>query len=303
MPFFLRLPLLLGLSVLLVSGEANSQAPAPAGKRPVGVKMTVRDSMNGSDAEETIYFRPEARRREYRDLVGRKYGPHLAIIERCDFGKMLDLNLDQREYASHPYPPKPFMAQTSLQAVPPGPPTSRIEETSVDTGERADFFGHQARHVVITRKETPLPGSHRYAQETVIDGWYIDLDTEISCEPWWRLNRSENEKGFAYLTVGNAVERVEVVQKGKVETGFAVESKTVEKSLFSLQDGTTRVTTSKSRTKVVDFMEGPLDAGVFEVPAGFKKVERINRAQPTEEQNALSAGWQQFVLTVENLFN
>jgi hypothetical protein len=300
MRLLLRLLFLLGLSVLLVSGEANSQTPPPVRTKPVGLKMTVRDSMGGSEAEETVYFRPDARRREFRSLTASKFGPHLALIARCDSGTMLDLNLDQREYESRPYPP-PLMAQAPPPAVPPGPPTSRIEETTVDTGDRTDFFGHQARHVVTTRKETPLPGSHRYVQEVVTDGWYIDIDTEISCEPWWRLHREA--KGFAYLTAGNVVERVELVQKGKAETGFDVESKTVEKSLFILQNGTTRVTTSKSRTKVIDFKEGPLEAGVFEIPAGFKKVEHISRAQPEEDRNALSAGWQQFVLTVEDLFH
>jgi hypothetical protein len=290
-----------------VSGEANSQAPAPAGTKPVGVKMTVRDSMSGSESEETIYFRPDARRREFRNLTASKYGPRLASIERCDLGKRFGLNLDQREYDSYPYPPqlpKEQLAKMSQTPQPaqPGPPTFRIEETTVDTGERTDFFGHQARHVITTRKETPLAGSHRYAQETVTDGWYIDIDTDISCEPWWRS--SKNVKGIGYLSAGNdPPERVEVVRKGNAERGFAVESKTVSKSLFVLQDGTTRVTMTKSREKVLDFMEGPLDAGIFEVPAGFTKVERISWNQPERERSALSTGWQQFVLTVEDLFN
>ncbi len=270
------------------------------------MKMTVRDSMNGSELEQTTYFRANAKRWEYRSLTASKYGPHLAFIERCDLGEALDLNLDLQQYDSRPFPPKPFAKEQLArmrqppQAVTPGPPTSRIEETTVDTGERKDFFGHQARYVVIVRKETPLPGSHRYGQETVTRGWYIDLDMETSCEPWWRLGNSQ--KGRVYLTAGTAPERVEFVQKGKAETGFAVDIKTVEKSFFILQDGSTQVTTSKSRIEVVDFMEGPLAADVFEAPPGFKKVERINWNQPDGERSALSVGWQQFVLTIEDLF-
>ncbi len=302
MPFLLRSPLLFGLSLLFVSGGSTSSPRGPA-----GIKMTVRYSMDGGDSEETTYFRPNARRMEFRNLTASKYGPHLAFIERCDLGEVLDLNLDLQQYDSRPFPPKPFTKEQLArmgqppQPVTPGPPTSRIEETTVDTGERKDFFGHQARYVVIARKETPLAGSHRYAQETVTRGWYIDLDMETSCEPWWRLRNSQ--KGFGYLTAGNAPERVEFVQKGKAETGFAVEAKTVEKSSFILRDGSTRVTTSKSRTEVVDFMEGPLGANVFEVPPGFKKVERINWNQPGGERSALSVGWQQFVLTIEDFFN
>jgi len=269
--------------------------------------MTVRYSFVGQESEQTTYFRADARRQEYRNISGSHYGPHLAFIERCDLGEKFGLNLDQREYDSYPYPPqlpKEQLAKMSQPQPPaqPGPPTFRIEETTIDTGERTGFFGHQARHIITTRKETPLAGSHRYAQNTVTDGWYIDLETEISCEPWWRS--SKKQKGIAYLRAGNdPLERVEVVQKGNAEHGFAVDLRVMDTSLFVLKDGTTKVNTSKSKIKVIDFVEGPLDPGTFEVPAGFTKVEHINWNQPEEERSAWSTGWEQFVLTVKDLFN
>lgn len=301
MPFLLRVPFLLGL-LFLLPGQAIPQAP-----RSAGIKMTVRYSYVGQESEQTTYFRADAKRQEYRNISGSHYGPHLAFIERCDLGERFGLNLDQREYDAYPFPPqlpKELLARMSQTPPPaqPGPPTFRIEETTIDTGERTDFFGHQARHVITTRKETPLPGSHRYAQNTVTDGWYIDLETEISCDPWWRS--SKKQKGIAYLSAGNdPLERVEVVQKGNAEHGFAVDLKVVNTSFFVLKDGTTNVSTAKSREKVIDFMEGPLDPGTFEVPAGFTKVERIDWNQPQEERSAWSTGWQEFVLTVEDLFH
>jgi hypothetical protein len=302
MPFLLCVPFLLGLSLFLVPGQASPQAP-----RPAGIKMTVRYSYVGQESEQTTYFRADAKRQEYRNMSGSHYGPHLAFIERCDLGERFGLNLDQREYDSYPYPPqlpKEQLARMSQTPPPaqPGPPTFRIEEATTDTGERTDFFGHQARHVITTRKETPLPGSHRYAQNTVTDGWYIDLETEISCEPWWRS--SKKQKGIAYLAAGNEpLERVEVVQKGNAEHGFAVDVRVVNTSFFVLKDGTTKVNTSKSKIKVIDFVEGPLDPGTFEVPAGFTKVVRIDWNQPQEERSSWSTGWQEFVLTVKDLFN
>jgi len=302
MPFLLRVPFLLGLCLFLVPGQPSPQAP-----RPAGIKMTVRYSSVGQELEQTTYFRADARRQEHRNISGSHYGPHLAFIERCDLGERFGLNLDQREYDSYPYPPqlpKEQLAKMSQTRPPaqPGPPTFRIEETTIDTGERTDFFGHQARHVITTRKETPLAGSHRYAHDLVTDGWYIDLETEISCEPWWRS--SKRQRVVAYLTAGNEpLERVEVVQKGNAEHGFAVDLKVVDTSLYVLKDGTTKVSTSKSKEKVIDFVEGPLDPGTFEVPAGFTKVEHIDWNQPEEERSAWSTGWEQFVLTVKDLFN
>ena len=259
MRLLLRLPLLLGLSLLLVSGEANSQAPGPVGKRPVGTKMTVFYSFGGQESEDTTYFRADARRWEFRDLTASKYGPRLVSIERCDLGQMFGLNLDLQQYQSNPYPPQSTKEQfvkpghplahplAHPQVAPPGPPTLHMEVTTVDTGERKDFFGHQARHVITTRIETPLDATKHYIQETVTDGWYIDIDTEISCQPWWSR---KSQKRVSYLTAGEAATgRIEFVQKGNLETGFVTESKTVAKSTYISKDGATKVLTSKSREK------------------------------------------------------
>ena len=121
-------------------------------------------------------------------------GPRLAAITRCDLGQLFELNLDAAEYVSAQYPPKP-LTQEEIEArglnkvdmSQSRKPTLRIETTTVDTGERKEFFGHIARHVIITRKQIPLEGSHSEPQETVTDGWYIDLDPQVSCDR--RLSR------------------------------------------------------------------------------------------------------------------
>lgn len=269
--------------------------------------MTVRHTGHGISSEQTTYFRADARRTEYRNVNGHTYGPHIASIERCDLGEAFELNLEQQEYDSGPYPPKPLTKEElakwgikPLQAVTPGPPTLRIEITTMDTGERKDFFGHRARHVITTRKETPLEGSHSEAQESVTDGWYIDLDTRISCDVRW----PESNKGFARLVAGNAPpERIELLQNGDAETGLPVEWRLDSKSEFVLPDGTREWTTSGDKMKIIDFAEGPLDRVVFEVPAGFKKVVRINSNRPGDTRSLIALAWQQIVDRVENLFH
>jgi len=269
--------------------------------------MTVRHTSRDFSSEQTTFVRADARRTEYRNVNGHTYGPHIASIQRCDLGEAFDLNLDRQEYASAAYPPKPLtkeqLAKWGMkppQPAQPSPSTLRIEIATVDTGERKDFFGHRARHIVTTRKETPLEGSHSGAQESVTDGWYIDLDTGISCDLKWPANK----KGFARLTAGNAPpERIEFVQKGDAETGFPMEWKMASKSEFALPDGTKRKTTSRNSMRIVEFVEGPLDPALFEVPAGFKKVARIDSNQPGELQSVLKVAWQQFVARVEDFFN
>jgi hypothetical protein len=302
MLFPLRLSFLLGICLFLVLGEKSFPLPGAA-----GVKMTVRHMGLGGSSEQTTYFRPDARRMEYRNVIGYQYGPHIAAIERCDLGEAFELNLDQREFDSRPYPPKPLTKEQFAkwgmkpgEAAQPGPPTLRIEIRTVDTGERKDFFGHAARHVVTTRKETPLEGSHSEAQESVTDGWYIDLDTRISCDLKWPANK----KGFARLTARNAApERIEFVQTGDAETGFPVEWKVTSKSDFTLPDGAKKQTTSKNDMRIVEFVEGPLDPALFEVPAGFRKVAQIDTNQPGDGLSAIKIAWQQLVAKVEDFFN
>jgi len=74
----------------------------------------------------------------------------------------------------------------------------RIETITVDTAERKEFFGHTARHVIITRKQIPLEGFHPRTTRTVTDAWYIDLDPQVSCDR--KLSREKRTHG--YLVAG-----------------------------------------------------------------------------------------------------
>jgi hypothetical protein len=189
---------------------------------------------------------------------------------------MFELNLDDDEYVAAPYPPQPLSkAQTEAlglktpQFVASAKPTLRIETTTLDTGERKDFFGHTARHVITTRRQIPLEGSKSNAQEMVTDGWYIDLDISISCDQ----KRLWGKPAHAFLTAGNApIEKMEFVDKGEPESGFAIESKITTKEAIALSDLTKTDRTSIHEMRVTQLVEGPLDPGLFIIPTGFAKL-------------------------------
>lgn len=302
------------LLLVLTARDAASQSPSAA----PGVKMTVRFGASGMSGEQTIYIRGDRKRMDYRNATGGatradgsidvRYGPRIASITRCDLGQMLELNLDAREYRAVPYPPNPFTKEQmeargiKPQSGVPSEPTLLIETATVDTGERKEMFGHTARHVVITRKQTPLEGSQSQPQETVTDGWYIDLDNRISCDRKWR----EGAHAYVYArssTDGRAPDRAKFVDVGKPETGFAVELKTTMRGTFTLPDGTRKENASTSETTVTRLEEGPLDAAVFEVPAGFRQVARIETSPPVDWQTAWVNAWVRFKAKVERLFD
>jgi hypothetical protein len=251
-----------------------------------GTKMTVESEVAGRSSSRTSYFEADRSRTEYRNSLGGRrradvsYGPRLARIVRCDLGEAYELNLDTSEYTATPYPPKPLTAEEmkarglDLGARQAAAPTIRVEIKTVDTGERKEMFGHAARHVITTRTSTPLEGSQSEPSESVTDGWYIDFEQRLTCDARPAVGKGGYMWGWVSAGVGRLpMEKPEFVRIGEAETGFPLIVTATSKRPSTLPDGTV----SSSETRVTEFTEGQLDPALFEIPAGFKRVERIER--------------------------
>jgi hypothetical protein len=155
-------------------------------------------------------------------------------------------------------------------------PTVLVETETVDTGERRELFAHTARHVLTTRRVIPLAGAKRGADTTVTDGWYIDLDTHLSCEPSWRSARS----GHAFGTLHRQGEEGDMPafkDIGDPERGFAVASRGTLSGTITSPDGSIRHHASTWETEVTELSTAAIDPALFEIPSGFKLVERIRQ--------------------------
>jgi hypothetical protein len=305
--------LLLGVSLLQASDNA-------------GIKMTIEHGLAGKSSQHTVYMQGDRKRVEFRNSAGQKkaegsfqpiYGPRLVAITRCDLGQYFELNLDAHEYTSAPYPPKPLTKQeierrglqipaTYLSEK----PTLRIEVTTTDTGERKEIFGHIARHVITTRRQTPLQGSHSEPQESVTDAWYIDfksidLNQRLSCDRKRPEGRQAHTYGYLHVANGKQpMEKPEFVAIGEPETGFALHSLMTSKNTYTLPDGTRKQSDSKFETQVTQLEEGPLDPALFEIPPGFKHVEHIERSPVASASSSpMKDFWQRFKASVASLFN
>ena len=286
--------LLLFLSFFLLQGSSGSvQTTSRA-----GIKMTVQigfdtAGFNKSESQYTSYIEADRKRMEYQNATGggthpdgtldMRPGPRLASITRCDLGQTFELNLDDREYVAFSYPPRLLTKieiakrdQSVPQKIDSAAPTVRIETTTVATGERKYLFDHGARHVITTWKQTLLVGSHAEPQETVTDGWYIDLDTSITCDVKWPGNNGSH----AHLRVGSPLEKYEFVDKGKAETGLAVERETRSRRTLTTSDGTKKETAYTNELKITELTVGGLDPALFEIPPSFRKVDSIRRTPP-----------------------
>jgi hypothetical protein len=291
-----------------------------------GVEMTIQHGQAGLATQQTIYLRADRKRMEFRSAFGQKnadgsvqptYGPRLVAITRCDLGQAFELNLDASEYTSTPYPPKPLTKEEIKARGLETPatynsdkPTLRIEVTTTDTGERKEIFRHIARHVITTRKQIPLAGSHSEPQESVTDAWYIDfksidLNQRLSCD--WKPPEGKHAYTHSYLRAigGNRpMDKPEFVTIGEPETGFALHSVTTSKSTYTLPNGAKKQSDLKFDMQVTQFDEGPLDPALFEIPPGFKHVEHIERNPVVPASSGqISYLWQRFRASVAGLFN
>jgi hypothetical protein len=267
-------------------------ASSPRGDaRNIGTKVVVHYAKDGNTTEFTTYTLRDRRRTESPNAVGLNYLPWLGIImtastdvsiQRCDLGQSIDLRTGAGEYTAAAYPSK-WLAQggtgnPALNEVNgDGTPTSTVtvEITTLDTGERMEILGRLARHVTITVKQIHDERWNGTIEESVTNGWYIDFGPEISCDP--KL-RGEFRLATGTFTVGGITlwpPTLEIVQIGARERGFPLkESRTATNN--PLDGFPLKSWGSDYEFEVTQFVEAPLDPALFQVPAGFKHVERLS---------------------------
>jgi hypothetical protein len=110
----------------------------------------------------------------------------------------------------------------------------------------------------------------------VTAGWYIDLNTHISCDPSWCSTRS----GHAFATLLQQGEEGDVPtfkDVGEPERGFVVASKETSSGTITSLDGSTWQHVSTWETEVTELSTGTIDPALFEIPSGFRLVEWIRQ--------------------------
>jgi hypothetical protein len=259
-----------------------------------GLKIMTRNSVAGRGGATVTYLQNDRKRVEERWQVPqllRRGGPFVYVpappivtITRCDLDQMFVLNLDAREYMSMPIPKPPtkeeLQAREARQPKPlaPSQPTLLIETTTHDTGERKQMFGYMARHVITTVRQIPFLDTGQIPQETVTDGWYIDLDTSISC--------AQQSSGRYAVLVGRTRRPGEPPQTpvltfknvGKPETGFPLITKQVHQLTGSSPNPSAQKQNEPTNEmQVTELSTEPLDPALFEVPKNFRKVDQIRR--------------------------
>ena len=269
--------------------------------------VTRQQSGSGSQAGPpsviTRYFHDSRSRSDSRNGAGRTahpgdkpvytWGPRQAFIQQCDARRSLMLNLDAREYTSteldeHGVPKgfKPAVIQHKEAAR----GSFEIFIDSADTGERKEMFGHTARHIVTHERRVASPESCQQNMSSETDGWYIDLDVPAnSC--YSAPHKTVSSVGFLAST-SCLQQKLQVHRTGAAETGFPLKLTTTTHTSFVQPDGSQKDYSSTFASEVTELSDAPLDPALFEVPAGFKLVSRLNTQPPVPTMVALQMWWE-----------
>jgi hypothetical protein len=168
-----------------------------------------------------------------------------------------------------------------------------IERRTTDTGERKQFFGRTARHLVnrVTRSDGP---------ETVIDGWYIEA-------PGLPKRKPGSGGSFAVLTLtvagqNSAPPRIELKQVGPAPEGLPVWQKTTSTLVLP---GSSRQN-YESVSEVTELFEGVLSDTLFQPPDGYQRVTNLpyaaSRPAPRSWAELIRARWQKITDWLSALF-
>ena len=259
----------------------------------VGTKLVWHyTSGDFAGGEVTTYTMGDRRRTEYRNTMLHRDTVHESmkltdpspnvVIQRCDLAQAFELNTKKRDFTSKEYPPKPFLTPEERKArgfEDPDWDTStlpayRVETTTVDTGEREELFGQWARYVTTTIKRTPLGDTKAEPSVTIMDGWYLDYEQIISCEP--KPSEAPKAHDFDWVVVNGRwrmlTGKVVNIEVGRRETGLLVRKG--HNTLISTLKGSNGIDVSSDR-KITEFSRGPLDPALFEVPPGFTRLDSL----------------------------
>lgn len=262
---FLGLTLMVVLVLLFASSFASMAqrtrkpaAPAPTAPVKNDLKITYRTTTSGQAMEQTTMLKGARERSEMK--LG--YGRDIINVTQCDLKRTIQISDSARKYVITPMETVDATPRTTNTAGGTSEPSRRggvvtYTSTAVDTGERKEMFGFQARHIKTTLAIESSPDAcNPMKQRMETDGWYIDFSFGLNCEV------GRHAPMGMPTAPGGCRDTVRFNRQGSVRTGYALQETTTSYG----PDG--RVAYSSTK-EVVELSREPLDAALFDIPAGY----------------------------------
>jgi len=221
------------------------------------------------------------------------YGRDIINVTQCDLKRTIQISDSAKKYVITPMETADVPASRGEVAHPVVEPSRgggvvTYTTTAVDTGERKDMFGFQARHVKTSLAIESSPDAcnpMKMRMET--DGWYIDASFGLSCELGGRGAMSGmGERGGCH-------DAVRFNRKGAARTGYALQETTTSYG----PDGSVTFTTTK---EVIELSREPLDAALFDVPEGYVEAGSVQELYGMPSMGAMNSQMSKNRLPVED---
>jgi len=262
-----------GIFALILSLVAGGSASAD-------IKMKTKNTSPGNTGEGTIYIKGARQRSD------QSYGSfEMVTLTQCDLKRTVQINDKARTYMVTPMAAaSPTTTGEKQPEAPSQPATTRrggvVTYISAinDTGERKKMFGFTARHIKTSMTVESSPDAcnpSRFRMET--DGWYIDLDFSFNCDLDGSPPASASQGPRP-----DCKDEVRFKRTGTGKMGYPVYVTTT----IYLDGGQT----STSTTEVVELTTTPLEASLFEVPAGYTEAKDYQALMGMPSVGSITSG-------------
>ncbi len=233
-------------------------------------KITFKQNMGGQEMQSTTMIKGLRERNETSmNMAGMPAGMNMGQVNitQCDMKRTIQINDRARKYMISPMDTDSGEGVSSADM---GPSTSggsrrggvvTMTINTVDTGERKEMFGFTARHLKQTMMSQSSPDACQQQNMKIErDGWYINLEYGLNCG-------SERPPQTGRMTAPQGCrDRYQFKHTGPSNLGYPL----IETTTIYGTDGSAMTTMTK---EVVELSRQPLDAAIFDVPAGYTEAK------------------------------
>ncbi len=219
-------------------------------------KIKTRNTAMGHSTEGTVYIKGARERME----VNMGAGPSFVTVTQCDQKRIITINPQANTCMVTPLGANGGTASSTTSLPSSGTTkggTIIFNINTLDTGERQKMLGLTARHMKMTMNMESSPDAcSKASMRTESDGWFADVAPQLSCSMGFTPPPSRGGKA-------GCQDAVSFRRTGSGHPGYPL------KLTNTMQvEGHSITTTSE----VVELTNAPLDASLFDMPAGCRVV-------------------------------
>ncbi|MEN3335904.1 MAG: hypothetical protein V7641_5269 [Blastocatellia bacterium] len=250
-----------------------------AGIASADIKIKSKVAQGNNVSEQTTFIKGQRQRVEMANGI-------MISVTQCDLQRSLQINPPTKTYIVTPFNQATDSANSQANQ-----PRAKEKESAAakgglirttvinkDTGERKQMYGYTARHIITQMTTESSPEACQQVKTKMeIDAWYIDGAGGLDC------HTNNPYQNYGQGGQNGCQDRYEVKQVGPAPKGYAVWTKT------TMFDDNGQPSFSMVQ-EVVELSQAPLDAALFEVPAGYREVKDFSQAAiPAVPSDTMSA--------------